>query len=88
MDSIMQRKKECYICGRAWGLECHHVMNGNPQRKYAEADGLKVWLCTECHHRVHKDAALRLELKEKAQMAWLKIHGVEAFRQRYGKSYI
>lgn len=88
MDSIMQRTKECYICLRGWGLESHHVMNGNPQRQYSEEDGLKVWLCRECHDRIHKDATLRLKLKEKAELAWLKVYGVEAFRERYGKNYL
>lgn len=88
MDSIMQKAKACYHCGRAWGLDKHHVMNGNPQRKYAEADGLTVWLCRECHDLIHRDATLRLELKEKAQAAWLRIYGIQAFRERYGKSYL
>ena len=88
MESIIQKTKECYLCGRGWGLQNHHVMNGKPYRKYADADGLTVWLCTECHDKVHRDATLRLQLKEKAQYAWLRIHGTELFRERYGKSYI
>ena len=56
-NSIMQIRKECYICRLKYnvmtttGLEEHHVLNG-PLRKKAEYYGLKVWLC----HRHHKVA--------------------------------
>lgn len=63
-------------------------MNGRPYRQYSESDGLKVWLCVECHHKVHQDATLRLKLKEKAELAWLKVYGKAQFRARYGKNYL
>ena len=62
--SIIQEKKECYIC-RAFmnlendmrelpekGLEKHHIMFGfsNKNRKLSEKYGLWVWLCPK-HHK-------------------------------------
>lgn len=31
-----------------------------------------VWLCGDCHERVHNDAELRLRLKEVGQRAYMK----------------
>lgn len=62
--SIIQDKKECYIC-RAflnlendtselpeYGLERHHIMFGysSKNRKLSEKYGLWVWLCPK-HHK-------------------------------------
>ena len=62
--SIIQEKKECYIC-RAFmnlendmrelpekGLEKHHIMFGfsSNNRKLSEKYGLWVWLCPK-HHK-------------------------------------
>ena len=86
--SIMQDKKECYFCSREWGLQTHHVMNGRPYRKYSEQDGLKVYLCYQCHGEIHRNAEMRITLKAKAQEAWMDHYGTAAaFRGRYGKNY-
>ena len=65
--SIMQDRKECYLCrkkiedegitGRPKDvpLEEHHVMHGTANRRLSEHYGLKVWLCAE-HHRTGKKA--------------------------------
>lgn len=47
--SIMQTKKECYVCGTTFNLHSHHVLFGTANRKLAEQDGLKVYLCWEHH---------------------------------------
>lgn len=40
MKSIIQYKKECYVCGYPFGLEEHHCIIGK-NRHNAEEDGLK-----------------------------------------------
>lgn len=71
MQSIMQDKKECYVCGSTTYLESHHCILGK-NRKNAERFGLKVWLCYN-HHRgtygVHGKYGniLQNRLKEDAQ---------------------
>lgn len=50
MDSIMQNKKRCYVCGLYAPVEEHHIFFGNPNRRISEENGFKVWLCAE-HHR-------------------------------------
>ena len=53
-DSIMQSRKECLVCGSG-NVEQHHVLFGNPRRKYADQDGLWVWICRKCHE-TNKDS--------------------------------
>lgn len=82
--SIMQTRRECYICRVKYnvvttrGLEKHHVLNG-ALRPFSEAYGLKVWLCHQHHNEppegVHHSAET---------MEWLKGRGQAAFEGRYG----
>lgn len=41
MKSIIQREKQCLICG-SWNIEDHHIFFGNANRKQSEKYGLKV----------------------------------------------
>lgn len=94
MNSIIQNKKECIICGGYYGLESHHCLLGK-NRKKAEEDGLKVWLCYD-HHRgtngVHGKNGHELQehLKIIAEKVWLKEYNKtkDDFRERYGRNYI
>lgn len=91
MQSIMQTKKRCYLCGHEGYLDRHHCLHGTANRKLAEEDGLWVWLCRYCHTAVHgpDGAANDLKLKQDAESAWMGYNhkGVEDFIARYGKNY-
>ena len=90
MDSILQKKKECFVCKTTRDLESHHVLGG-PRRRISEEYGLKVWLCHE-HHTgrtgVHADANFSRELKEFAQTVFVGKYGTELWMQRFGKNYL
>lgn len=94
MKSILQNKKECYVC-KTKLVEEHHIFFGNANRKLSEQDGLKVWLCPE-HHRgqrgVHgKDGAtFNNYLKSIAQIEYMKYYNKpkEEFIKRYGRNYV
>ena len=92
MKSIMQDEKVCYICGTPYGLEDHHVFNGNPNRKYSEKYGLKVWLCNEHHtgnHGVHRDYDAMKWLKQEGQKVFEKEYGTrEEFMRIFGRSWL
>lgn len=68
MNSILQCKKECYVCKIASNLEAHHLFFGQANRKLSEKYGLKVPLCYE-HHRgtngVHGKNGRQLDLRLK-----------------------
>lgn len=67
--SIMQTKKECYLCRKQadqigyrgelspYGLDEHHVVFGTGNRKLSEKHGLKVWLCHDVHHEFGPQSA-------------------------------
>lgn len=90
MDSIMQQRRECYICRTTQGLERHHVYAGS-RRKAADKWGCWVWLCHE-HHTgrfgVQYDAAAALRLKAECQRAFERRHGHEQFMKVFGKNYL
>lgn len=91
--SIMQEKKECYICKTTLDLDKHHCIHGTANRKLADKDGLWVYLCTYHHtmsnEAVHQNSAKDRKLKEIAQAVWeSKLGTREEFIKRYGKSYL
>lgn len=78
----------CFLCGK-FATDEHHVFNGWGHRSMSEKDGMKVYLCHECHMKIHNNYAKRIELKKMAQRVWEKTYGDRgAFRERYGKSYL
>lgn len=99
--SILQDKEDrrCYLCmlldndfSYKPNLEEHHVVYGNAHA-FAEAEGLKVNLCVEKHHRegkaaVHnnrKNAELLMQL---AQYEWEKTHTREEWMLHVEKNYL
>lgn len=90
-ESILPNGNErmCYFCGLPFNLERHHCLHGTANRRLAEEDGCWVYLCRQHHESVHKSATLDNQLKMRAQAAWEAKYGDrEAFRERYGKSYL
>lgn len=90
MKSILQDKKECYICHAAEGLEEHHIFGGS-RRRASEKHGCKVWLCRR-HHTgadgVQLNARKSLMLKREAQRRYEQLYGHEAFIAAFGKNYL
>ena len=97
MRSIIQDKKECYLCRYLDGkeetvcLEDHHLF-GAYNRKWSEKYGLKVWLCIE-HHREGKEAVHRNKLvmdhmHQVGQIAFEKNHTREEFLNVFGRNYL
>lgn len=90
MKSIIQRSKECLVCGTSI-VEEHHCFFGSANRKQSDKYGLTVWLCPE-HHRgnsgVHFNPELDLEIKKMAQEAFEREHSRDTFRSIFGKSWL
>ena len=89
-ESIIQKERECYFCFRTTGLQRHHCLHGTASRKKADADGLTVWLCHQCHAALHDHGAGDDALKVLAQRVWMREYNAteQDFRFRYGKSYL
>ncbi len=92
MESIIQRKKQCYVCGTTYNLHDHHIIFGTANRKNSERFGLKVFLCQE-HHTgscgVHFNRDFDIALKKLAQGRFEAEYGDRnEFRSIFGKSYL
>lgn len=93
MNSVIQARKECFVCGIVDDLELHHVLFGNPRRRLADEDGLTVWLCRE-HHRgtygVHGKQGRKLDitLKKRAQTVYELTHSRDEWMARYRRNYL
>ncbi len=88
--SVLQRAKQCWVCGKTEGLEEHHVFYGTAYRRQSEKYGLKVWLCSE-HHRgdggVHgHNRELGLKLMRYAQRKFEETHTRDEFIRIFGKN--
>lgn len=94
MKSIMQTKKECYICGITIWLEEHHVFEGTANRKLSEKYGLKIYLCHRHHNEppdgIHFDKWLRDRIKNEAQRKFMEYYNKtkEDFIKIFGKNYL
>lgn len=90
--SIMQdlSVRQCYLCGRQYGLEVHHVMSGVANRRLSEKFGLTVLLCASCHRGT--DGAQygkenNLKLRQEAQEAFEKIYSHKLWMETFRKNY-
>ena len=92
--SILQDKKECWICGRQTNLHKHHAIHGKTSnRNLSEKYGLWLWLCAIHHNMgndsVHLNHDRDMEVKTYAQTVFEAKCGTrEDFRAIFGKSYL
>ena len=86
MESIIQKKKRCYVC-RSPYVEQHHVFYGTANRKLSDKYGLTVWLCHE-HHTgatgVHFNPKLDDKLKGIAEKRFCEEYPYNFRRLFYG----
>lgn len=89
MKSIIQREKQCWICG-AKVVHDHHIFGG-PNRHLSEKYGLKVWLCPKHHtglYGVHgRNQALMKKLRKTGQRAFERRYPDLDFLSIFGKNY-
>lgn len=93
--SIMQNKKQCFVCGVENNLHFHHIMFGK-NRKKADEDGLTVYLCYKHHegtNGVHGKNGhdLDMKLKKEAMIRWCEYYKKtpeEFMKKYYCKNYV
>lgn len=85
--SILQTRRECYICGRH-DVEEHHCIHGTANRKNAEKYGLKVFLCWDHHRQLHEDRKTDLYFIRLAQTRFEETHTQEEFMSIFGKNWL
>lgn len=84
----------CFICKRGGVMEFHHILNGSA-KAVSEKIGAWVWLCPECHKRIHnyrygKDKQIYdpLWLKSLCQEVYELNHTREEWMELVHKNYV
>jgi hypothetical protein len=89
--SIMQKEKECYLCGTTYNLHKHHVFGG-ANRPISEKNGFTIFLCAAHHNMsdvgIHFNREFDLEVKRTCQTKFEKTHSREEFMKLIGKNYL
>ena len=89
MASMIDDQRVCKMCGTTNDLEHHHCIHGAGRRNLADEDGLIVFLCHNCHMRLHDTRNIDLAYIKMAQRFYEKNIGSRAkFMKRYGKSWL
>lgn len=91
--SLLQIKKQCYVCGTILNIHTHEVFYGKNKKKSIE-DGCCIYLC-DTHHNmsdkgIHFDHSLDLKIKKQMEKKWLEIYNktIDDFIKRYGRNYL
>ena len=90
--SIVQKERECLICGGTYNLELHHIFYGTANRKLSDKFGLTCYLC-KYHHTcaagIHFNNEVDNKIKRFAQKKFEEVHGNrEQFMRIFGKNYL
>lgn len=88
---IQEDMSYCYLCGRQYGLEEHHVMSGYANRRLSEKYHLTVALCASCHRGTEGaqyDGELNIRLRREAQEAFEKFYSHEMWMNLFKKNYL
>lgn len=91
MTSLLQNKKECYVCGITYNLHQHHIYFGK-NRKNSDKYNCWCWLCSYHHNGsnqgVHYNKQLDIRLKEECQRAFEKENSRQEFMRIFGRNYL
>ena len=88
MESILQKEKRCFICGRTGALDVHHCLSGYSNRDLSTYYGLTIYLCRNCH-KLHDTGKFEKEVKGFAQKKWEELYGSrDEFIKIFGKSWL
>jgi len=99
-EMVTEYTEICAICGRP--RECEHHLIYGSTHKLADEDGLTLPMCHNCHNmgkltsKIHGNSMAESLSKIAGQLAWEKEYykkipedpAREAFRKRYGVSYL
>lgn len=91
--SIIQKDKECIVCGTTLNINIHEVYFGRNRQKSIE-DGCCIYLCGKHHNQsneaIHFNHELDLKWKKEMEIAWLMYYNktIKEFIERYGRNYL
>ena len=62
-DVILQKEKQCCICGKKRHLEPHHILHTNQYDELYNSPENLVVMCHTCHHNYHQKYNHKLNFK-------------------------
>jgi hypothetical protein len=80
----MRDWQACRACG-ATAIELHHCFYGTANRKLSDKYNLVIWLCRDCHKRMHSDKAFRQKYQKMAKAKFEREHPELSFYAVFGK---
>lgn len=78
----------CSECNRYTTVQWHHMIHGKNRRKYSDFFMLVALLCPECHAKLHSDAKMDLEYKQRAQQRFNENYPDLDFVDIFGRNYL
>lgn len=84
---MIDEKYRCYLCGRTGNLQKHHCLHGS-RRKAADRFDLCVWLCPDCHMKLHDKGIGDRKLQKTAQKYFEDQFGHNRYMDVFGKNYL
>ena len=92
MESLIDTRKECYICKTTLNLHRHHIYFGRANRKNSENYGCWCWLCANHHNfsnfSVHMNRDLDVDIKKLCQKRFEEKYDHEKFMEVFGKNWL
>lgn len=90
--SIVSNERECLVCNTTHNLHKHHIFYGTSKRHLSEKYGCWCYLCAYHHNMsdegVHFDKKLDNELKQMAQVKFMKTYPELNFLKIFGRNYL
>lgn len=80
-------RNRCFLCFET-PTDRHHCMYGTANRAKAEEWGLTVYLCPECHRKLHDQGLNARFLKQVAQQAFEEKYDHELWMREFGRNYL
>jgi len=77
----------CRVCGKT-AIELHHIFYGKANKKLSDKYNLVIWVCRDCHSRMHSDKAFRQIYQDMAKKKFQREHPELSFIRIFGKNYI
>lgn len=91
--SIIQKEKQCIVCGTTLNIHIHEVYFGRNRQKSIE-DGCCIYLCGRHHNQsnegIHFNHELDFKWKQEMEVAWLMYYNktIDEFIKRYHRNYL
>lgn len=91
--SILQDKKECYVCHTKLNVRTHEVYYGR-NRQNSIKDGCCIYLCDKHHNMsdvgIHFNKELDLKVKKIMEQKWIEYYNktIDDFTRRYMRNYL